>query len=61
MRKFIKNLFGMIGGIALFLACSEAETATAQLLWSGGCLAVCWISYKVWEALATPEELEEKV
>lgn len=59
--RILKNLFGFIAGMSLFLACAEAETAMTQLIWSGSMLLVCWISVKGFEKYMTDEEKAEKV
>lgn len=57
MKKFVSNILLLIAVIALVLVTREAETANAQLLWSGTWMAVVFICAKAWEKL-NPEEKE---
>ena len=59
IKSIIKVIATIVLLIALVLATAEAETANTQLLWSGGCLLVLYISYKVlvW---AGPSLLEDE-
>lgn len=59
--RILKNLYGLIAGISLFLACAEAETIKSQLIWSGSMMAVCAISAKRMDHYMTIEETQEKV
>jgi hypothetical protein len=45
-KSIIATILAAIAVIALFLACGEAETRGAQLLWSGSWMLVCFISGK---------------
>lgn len=46
MKKFVSNILLLIAVIALVLVTGEAETANAQLLWSGSWMAVVFICAK---------------
>ena len=47
--------------MSLFLACAEAETIEAQVVWSFSMLAICAVSGLGVSKLMTQEELNEKV
>ena len=59
--RILKNLYGLIAGMSLFLACAEAETIGSQLIWSGSMMAVCAVSAKRLDHYMTEEEKNERV
>lgn len=57
-----KTALGLVVVGSLFLACSEAETLTSQLIWSSSMMAICYASGKLFvKKFMTKEELEERV
>lgn len=60
-KSIVKTILGMASLISLFLACSEAESALGQALWSGSWLLVAGLSAKGFEKYMTDEEREEEV
>ena len=40
MKETLKKCLMLLIGISMFAATAEADTATAQLLWTGGCVGV---------------------
>lgn len=61
MKEIMKMILGIICLMSLFLACAEAETIEAQLIWSLSMLAICAVSGWGASKLMTKEELEEEV
>ena len=66
MKTFIyelkKTILGLIVVFSLFLTCAEAETLTAQVVWSLSMMAICFISGRIYvKKFMTKEELEERV
>lgn len=66
MKTFIyelkKTILGLIVVFSLFLTCAEAETLTAQIVWSLSMMAICFISGRIYvKKFMTKEELEERV
>ena len=65
MKTFIyelkKTILGLIVVFSLFLTCAEAETLTAQVVWSLSMMAICFISGRIYvKKFMTKEELEER-
>lgn len=58
--RILKNIYAALMASSLFLTCAEAETITAQLIWSGSMMAVCWFSAKRMDHYMTEEEKQEK-
>ena len=66
MKTFIyelkKTILGLIVVFSLFLTCAEAETLTAQVVWSLSMMAICFVSGRIYvKKFMTKEELEERV
>lgn len=66
MKTFIyelkKTILGLIVVFSLFLTGAEAETLTAQVIWSLSMMAICFISGRIYvKKFMTKEELEERV
>ena len=66
MKTFIyelkKTILGLIMVFSLFLTCAEAETLTAQVVWSLSMMAICFVSGRIYvKKFMTDEELEEIV
>lgn len=66
MKTFIyelkKTILGLIVVFSLFLACAEAETLTAQVIWSLSMMAICFVSGRIYvKKFMTKEELKERV
>lgn len=59
--RILKNIYAALMASSLFLACAEAETITAQLIWSGPMMALCWFSAKRMDHYMTEEEKQERV
>lgn len=59
LKSITKVIATIVCALALVLVTGEAETANAQLLWTGGCLLVLYLGYKalVW---ADPSILEDE-
>lgn len=60
-EKIMRTIYGMVAVASLFLACSEAETGTIQILWSGSMLLIAGLSGKEFEKYMTEEEKNETV
>lgn len=66
MKTFIyelkKTILGLIVVFSLFLTCAEAETLTAQVIWSLSMMTICFVSGRIYvKKFMTDEELEEMV
>ena len=59
IKSIIKVIATIVFALALVLVTAEAETATAQLLWSGGCILALYVSYKAL-VYADPSLLEDE-
>jgi len=59
IKTIVKVIATIVACLAFVLMTGEAENANLQLLWSGGCLFVLWLSCKamVW---ADPSLLEDE-
>jgi hypothetical protein len=60
-NSIIRNILAVVTMLSLFLACAEANSVVAQILWSSSCLLVCGISGKAFTKYLTEEEKEERV
>lgn len=58
----MKTLLGFIAAFALFAACGQSDNLVAQVLWSGGALALFFGVCKIYERYyMSDEEKNERV
>lgn len=60
-KSIIKSILGIATVMSLILACSEADTAFNQLLWTGSWAGICFLCGRGFSKYMTEEEKEERV
>ena len=60
-KTIIRNILGLATLASLFLACSEADTAFNQLLWTGSWAVICFFCGRGFTKYMSEAEKEERV